>query len=263
MLVAFSLQPPGLPPVFRGRKATEQVRRELLPSQELETLLLRDTDPYLGEPPPVFRQVSKGKNIDILRGLDWLSRSLDSPGHQRLRDKLGFPLRNPIRKMMKSGDLTVAQVGSGMAGTVYRLDLGGETFAFKVFGDWLRDFHPFREAATGMFFTARPTRDVSALYAANPFAKWTLTEFIGAADTLADRPGKTLTEQGYKISDECAQNRINGIRVDHGGRVSDLQGHCIAGDRFVWSQLIRSDQHRNTYGNNRASVGSRFDVLSV
>lgn len=246
MLVASTSLPDtrGLPPAFQGRRTTIQSCQELLPCAELSRLLENDTDPYLGEIPVAFKRLEHRKDIDFFQGLDWLGHQLINPGRPTLKERFGFPLHNPIKKLLKSGALKYEYVGEGKTGTVYRLDLGGQSFAFKIFGEWLKEFHPFREAATGLYFSAQPTRDLSMLYAANPREKWTLMEYIPATASLADRAGKTLFEQGYKLSDEHAKNRMNGIRVDHGGWVSDLNGHYIAGDRFTKSQWIRSDQNQ-------------------
>lgn len=246
MLVASTSLPltTGLAPAFQGRRTTIQSRQELLSCAELGCLLEKDTDPYLGEIPVAFKRWEHREDIDFFQGLDWLAHQLVTPSRPSLKERFGFPLHNPIKKMLKSGALKYEYVGEGKTGTVYRLDLDGQSFAFKIFGEWLKAFHPFREAATGLYFSAQPTKDLSMLYAANPREKWTLMEYVPSTASLGVRAGKTLFEQGYKLSDEHAKNRINGIRVDHGGWVSDLNGGYIAGDRFTKSQWIRSDQHR-------------------
>lgn len=218
---------------FQGKKTTELARKEIIPFNRLAEHLRKDTDPYLGGVPPALTLSGKYKERDILRGLDWLAIQLSNRSHSTLLNLCPHSFENPVKKMIGAGQLKVRVLGDGRAGKVYELEVGGQSFAFKVFREMLGNFNPYREAATGMFFTARRTKDLSALYTANPVKGWTLMEHIDKGARLDARSGKTLLEQGYKLSDEHAKNRINNIRVDHGGRVTKIGEGYISGDRFV------------------------------
>lgn len=221
------------PVTFQGKKTTELARKEIIPFNRLVDHLREDTDPYLGDVPPALTLSGKYKQRDILHGLDWLATRLNSRSRSGLPDIWPHLWENPVKKMLRLGQLKIRVRGEGQAGKVYELDVGGQSFAFKVFGEMLGNFNPYREAATGMFFTARQTKDLSGLYAANPVKNWTLMEYIDKDARLDDRPGQTLLEQGYTLSDDHAKNRINHIRIDHGGRLTKIGEGYLSGDCFV------------------------------
>lgn len=137
-------------------------------------------------------------------------------------------------------ELRLAESGAGIAGKVFRLTMKGkelDRLALKIFKE--EDHNVYRETATGMFFTAQPTKDMSALYMAHPQKRWTLMEFIGPDARLADRPGQTMLEQGYQLSDSNAKNYVNGIRVDHGGIVSKV--NRLSEDTYMPTAIMTAD----------------------
>lgn len=137
-------------------------------------------------------------------------------------------------------ELRLAESGAGVAGKVFRLTVKGQELdrlALKIFKDEDNDI--YRETAAGMFFTAQPTQDLSALYMAHPKMRWTLMEFIEPGTRLEDRPGKTMLEQGYHLSDNNAKNYVNGIRVDHGGIVSKVKP--LSGNKYQQTAIMMPD----------------------
>lgn len=132
-------------------------------------------------------------------------------------------LKNPVVRRLRQTQkraIHIERLDSGFAGDVYKLEAGGQEFVLKVFrGDIMAD----REIAIGMHLTqGRQTSNLSDFFVgnlANDGSPWALMEFIPQTAKLEERVGQTLNEQNIKISDDNDKNKVNGIRIDHGGTV--------------------------------------------
>lgn len=233
---------------FQGDPTTQAAQHELLSYQQLKELVLKDDNPYLGKIPAAFMEASGLSEADWQAGLDWLAFQLQDPNNIKSL-KPGFfknlfqskaKSQNPVERLFQQNRIKVRVLGEGIAGNVYQLNLNGQDFAFKVFkqGEGRVSMDAYRESATGLFFTAKDTSNISDFYASNPRGHWTLMEFISPDAQLTDRAGTRLSQQGYKLSDDNDKNKVNDIRVDHGGVVVQEGVGFMAPDAFKrFSQL--------------------------
>lgn len=248
---------------FTGSKATQACTKELLDAVEVKTLLAKGNNPYMGDIPPTLKKFLKSlPNKDILGILDQTASAIQKKCylHKQSARVRWYVRLNAFFEMLwekfhawknRHKKLPLNYIGAGDFGRVYKISTPEKEFAFKIFRtpeqvinqieanlpltndlppkskllfEALALRAPYQEAANGFYFTARNTSDYSKLYLANPSKGWTLMEYINPGKTKK-RSGTSLREQGYFIQDDFPKNRINGIRVDHGGvieRLSDM-----------------------------------------
>lgn len=243
----------SLPPVrFSGRRTTALAEERLLSGNETRRALQQDDDPYLGEAPAIpGLPVHAGQ---LLAQFDRLAARLN-------REKRPANFKYENEGVQMSGE----SLGRGAYGTCYHIRINGESFVFKVFHKppppatrlliavdrLLRGGHhgPYAESATGLFANRQGVSDVIRFYCGNPQAGWYLAEFIdkrGAAPKPGDKPrgNKTMEEAGYIFEDDVPYNRINGIRVDLGGLLSDTRLHrlMVRGGKLLEPFLARSPE---------------------
>lgn len=215
----------GLVPIaFAGRLATTEARKRPHASgEDLFQLLKKEGDPYMGDPPPALCQSTGLDEAALLKSLDRLSASLRKRGGLYdfwWRNLAGF-VPNRLKQQVQTQSL-----GRGVFGEVHRIRVGGQTYALKVFHNSLSERIPAcEEAANGLFINKLGARDVVRFHVANPSKGWLLLEYISPNTYVFQRPGKTLAQLGYRLSDSMTpENYINGIRVDLGGTLSALPG---------------------------------------
>lgn len=212
--------PRGQPLRFQGVKSTRLLQgRLLVPGEYLQLALRYERNPYVGKAPPLLQEAMAGCVAKPQKILDDLAVELrrDPP---KVRQNVIYELGSQVV-------LRVLYRSQGEDGLVYRLKIGGQTYAFKIFKE---GSDPYEEVANGVYLTARRTRDVSRFYMANPVKGWMLTEYIDKNTKLADRSGRTMEEQGFESDDDShAPNRINGILVDYGGELCVPHGYMSQG----------------------------------
>jgi hypothetical protein len=235
---------------FGGPFATDKAKQELLSYKQLQELVLNDENPYLGKIPGAFLESSEAPEADWQKGMDWLAFKLQDPANvKHLKPSFFKKLfnsksssQNPVEQLFQKNQIKIRLLGAGIAGSVYQLNVNGQDFAFKVFNQERSSFDAYRESSTGLFFTEQETSNMSKFYAANPTGRWTLMEFIPPDAKLEDRAGKTLLEQNYKLSDDNDKNKVNNIRVDHGGIVTQIGVGYMAADAFKRFSQLKASQ---------------------
>jgi hypothetical protein len=206
-------------PAFAGATRHLADRRWVSP-QTLQALLAVSPSPYVGRlPAPVVRSLLAAGVAprQAFEALDALAAALQGvravPGLS-LTARLGGPTGPP---------LTLAPVGNGAFGSVYRLTLADQVLALKCYFevDHITGSHgPWGESAAALYWSRTRFRDLSQYHFGNPQAGWGVFEFIDP-DTPPTRPrsGPSIYEQPVSLTDCGGENQINGIQVDYGGIV--------------------------------------------
>lgn len=216
----------NLPVRFQGELSTQAAQQKKLQGFELLNLLKQDTDTYVGQvPAPLVR--ATGLQKEILQGhLDEIASHI----RQKTRHWWGglWAWMAPMQIPLGTKKVVARQVGMGARGTVYRLDIAGQSYAMKVFHDRSSNFwgklseaetlvENVQEVAMGAYYTAQPTKNLPSLHVANPMEKWMLMEFVSKNTEYGSRPGKTLEEQGVWLYDtDNPRNFIGPFCVDYG-----------------------------------------------
>jgi hypothetical protein len=243
---------PSSPParLSSTEPTTSVAQRQLLAYKQLKDLVLEDNHPYLGNVPDEFQKVARADSAELKAGLDWLAAMTQSPAGlkqlkpSRLKSLFGKKSSdaNPLERLLEKNQLKIKPLGGGIAGNVFQLQVQDQDFALKVFTKNRGSKNVYRESATGLFFTEQETQDLSKFYASNPLKNWTLMEFIPPNAVLAKRPGTPLSQQGVEISDDKAENRVQGIRVDHGGVVKFIDVGYMADDEFKRFSKLKAER---------------------
>lgn len=218
----------GMP--FQGKFATTQARQKLLNDQELKAFLSEENDPYIENYLP---DVFFDKTIDLSHQKQTILKRLDSTAKLlsqidvALYKSAGFDKKlnlPPMELDLGSKKATLTYAGSGNFGSVFKLSIGQEQFAFKAFFKRDSEFlfsGPYNESALGCYITAKNVRNMPHLIAANPQNGWIMSEFIDENFENPHFEGPKWQNLDMTVFDPFTDNELkddlgNKYRVDYG-----------------------------------------------
>lgn len=209
---------PGDLASVRFSGATHQLQgRHWLSAESFYAVLAKSATPYVGRvPSPLLKQVLPHSPKQIYQALDELApvlRSLEAVHGDFMLGEDQLPV-------------AFQYVGQGSYGTVYRLTIGEQAYALKIYHDSgpdsLQDVlgGSYRENSLGVYlskkrFNTRRWRDISRFHFANPQAGWGVYEFV--TKPVAPRPGRSIESLPGIVKDRHRGNYIGGLRIDYGG----------------------------------------------
>lgn len=129
-----------------------------------------------------------------------------------------------MRFMMGSKEAVIEKLGEGEIGHVYKITVDGKDRAFKVFYDPKRiDVHgTFGEINANVTLNAAKVTDCIDFYAANPYAGWSMVEYLAPESKSLKQGNLTvrdyLSRRGFEYVDDWGPNR------GPGGKIWDLGG---------------------------------------
>jgi hypothetical protein len=140
---------------------------------------------------------------------------------------------------------------SGQYGQVFKIDVSGKPYVFKVFNKGNRELSAngnIGETRTGLNLSGKKYKDITRLHIAN-FDKdkgWAIMEYIDSEKDFAEkRDGKWLYEDrpDIRLADDKYENTINDIRVDHG----DITSVEETSPRLKSDKLPEDDKKENNF----------------
>ncbi len=191
--------------------------------------LMNPKKPLLGQLPKEMRQeFPDAKPSELIHGLNQLGRMLGEivplvPGPK---------FRLPEFSVLLGGErIHVEYVGSGGWASVYKLSIGDQSYAFRVYYDRVDNgIGAYSDLAAGLFYTRHGiTKDMVKTYAGNYQDRWVLAEFLDETTDINNREGMTLAEARFKFSAEKdsfevnPQNYRNHVRQDLGGGTHETE----------------------------------------
>lgn len=206
--------PPASETRFSG--LTHNLRgRHWLDAPQLRRLIQTAPTPYVGNLPKAWVHWAPQNPKQIYHMLDELAPILRTLGK-------GTDINLEFRLKQSQSPIQLDFIGHGSYGSVYRLKVGGQSFALKVYHrpeEAAQNGHgAYAECATGLFFSDKPRRDIAQFFFANPQAGWSVGEFIAPTMSAETRPGPAIRDNTQiKLGDDRTPNNINSIRIDWGG----------------------------------------------
>ncbi len=237
---------------FGGPVTTKRAANQLLSESTVRKLLTKEPgNPYMGYIPETLQQAMGLSEAEVCQWLDTQGKWMHTYLTTKNKDRRLFvaTLPKPILDAKGKTVRTVAftRVGDGSFGAVFRVKIGNEQYAFKIFSEetysgipqteddrFISSLHgPYKEAANGIYLNSKQVEDIVPFYMANPLIGWQMTAFIEAEQEEAsgaplkkDPEGEvTLPSLRLRFYDERDNNYVDGVRVDLGGlgRSADIR----------------------------------------
>ena len=117
--------------------------------------------------------------------------------------------------------LNASYVSEGAFGSVYKLSVGGNDFAFKSYiDDEFSYVHgAMAEMSTGLYFSDKKYKDLSDFYIADYSNQWMLSRYI--SDDILNETDRVHSFKDVNsnliFNDDGSRNYVNKYRVDYGG----------------------------------------------
>ncbi len=252
--------------MFGGPLATKKAQGKLLSQDQFIRALTKEPhDTTVGELPTGWLKAVGLDDLHAKKQLDELALILRSPWvvDSLTREESIRIVNESLTAPLPTG-AKIIFLGERTFGKSFAVQVGEATLCLKVFkpmlgiyglpqdqADTQQDFlptsdsvkafskdGPYKEAANGLFLTARNVSNVVPFYAANPLKGWLAKAYVDPDPQFnnslnacaAKRFGPTYQDLGLKFLDEGSDNRIRHIRFDYGGleRVR----------RSVWKRIL-------------------------
>ncbi|MBY0450284.1 MAG: hypothetical protein K2X01_06640 [Cyanobacteria bacterium] len=238
------------PLYFGGPITTRRAANQLLSEATVKKLLAKEPEnPYMGYIPETLQQAMGLSEAEVCQWLDAQGKRMHTVLTTKNLDQRLFvaPLPKPITDAKGNTIKTVAftRVGDGSFGAVFRVKIGDEKYALKIFSEetysgipeteddrFISSLHgPYKEAANGIYLNSKQVEGIVPFYMANPLIGWQLTAFIEEDQTNmepgAPQKNKTpkndrdaevsLSDLRLRFYDEGDNNYVDDVRVDLGG----------------------------------------------
>lgn len=166
----------------------------------------------IGYVPEVLSKLADQSHSDVFQAINELSGILNE-----------IPLFEGLKMQFTIGErkepVEVEYVGKGAYGVVYRLKVGTDEVALKLYKRSSTQYShgTYGEMGTGLYFNPQTFENIVRFEFGNTKNHWGVYEFADSTVDKSKRPDGKFEEQNVVVGDDHGGNSISGFRVDYGG----------------------------------------------